>query len=476
MSKRYNFTMFGSPFFISDIKNIKSKNVFFFVLILQFFSVLFFVTGEEKNTSPFLPRLTPRESVILLSRDKEPLTLNEFVYTALLFSGVEYNNINIFKSRILRELGNFKRFWGNMKEPVDVKEMNVREEYQKMLGEEILLYLHRELFKKYSMWQTRIDVLIDTGIYNCVSSAIIYMIFARYMGLKVEGVRTTDHAFCRVVIGKRAFDVETTSPYGFDPGHKVEFKNDFGRVTGYAYVPPGNYRKRRIVGDKEMLSLILFNLNAFLTKNRRFIKALGPAVDAYAYRATGEALDKLIASVHNVASWYGIEGRNREGITFLQRAVSLYRNTKLRERLVPTFRKLFYNFIIDLIESGNYVKAQEELTSGEALDYLSSGDRRTLLVYLYQKWAFRISRKEGYRRASDLILKAISVVGREPSLLKNYEAYVHNAFVSFVKSGNLTKARGVVEDALRYYSSSPVFNKDLRYVKKLLEEKEKNRK
>ncbi len=460
---------------ISLLVRCLNRSLSCFLFLLLFLVVLYPVTGEEKNIPPSpIPRLTPRESIILLSRDKEPLNLREFIYTALLFSGIEYNNVDILESRIFAELEDFKNFWhGNRKKSGNINSRRVSaggQDYKKRLAEEILLYLHRRLFKRYSMWQTRVDILFETGTYNCVSSAVVYMIFARYMGLKVEGVRTRDHAFCRVVIGNKAFDVETTSPYGFDPGHKVEFKNDFGKVTGYAYVPPGNYRERRIIGDKEMLSLILFNLNAFYTRNRKFIRALGPAVDAYAYHRTKEALDKLVVSIHNVASWYGMEGKNRRGIEFLKRAISVYEGTRLEDRVVPTFRKLFYNMIIDLIESGNYTNAQAELTNGEALKYLSSADRRTLVVYLYQRWAFKVSSINGYDSAAKLILRGISLVGREPSLLKNYEAYVHNSFVSLVKRKDLTRAKSVVEEALQYYSSSPMLNRDLRYVKKLLEE------
>ncbi len=393
----------------------------------------------------------------MLAEEKEPLKLERFIHTALLFSGIEYNNIDILKSRIFEGLEKFGEYW------VSKKQKGATDD-KKALGEEILLYLHGRFFKTYSMWQTRIDVLLETGQYNCVSSAIMYMIFAKYMGLRVDGVRTRDHAFCRVVIDGKSYDVETTSPYGFEPGRKIEFKNSFGKITGYAYVPPKDYNSRWVVGDKEMLALILFNRNAFLTNNREFLKALRPAVDAYGYIRSKEAMEKLLLSVNNLASWYGIRGRDREGIDFLKRVLDIYRIAEIKNGVVNTFRKLFYNYVIDLVDSGNFSGANDELKSGEALNYLSSSDRTTLFIYLYQRWAFSVSKEDGYFEASRVILDGIKVVGKNRVLLKNYETYIHNYFVTLVKSNRLSEANRVLREALRYYSSSPVLRNDLRYV------------
>ena len=111
-------------------------------------------------------------------------------------------------------------------------------------GEALLLFLHENVFKAYSEPQTKLDVLLDSGRYNCVSSAVLYMIAAEGIGLAVEGVATADHAFCRLPMEDGGVDVETTNSHGYNPGQKREFVNAFGQ-TGFSYVPPGNYRLRR---------------------------------------------------------------------------------------------------------------------------------------------------------------------------------------------------------------------------------------
>ena len=47
------------------------------------------------------------------------------------------------------------------------------------IADELLKYLHKELLTEYKEDQTRIDRLIETGTFNCLSSAIIYMFFAK---------------------------------------------------------------------------------------------------------------------------------------------------------------------------------------------------------------------------------------------------------------------------------------------------------
>ncbi|MDR2808363.1 MAG: hypothetical protein LBB43_05065 [Spirochaetaceae bacterium] len=129
-------------------------------------------------------------------------------------------------------------------------------------GEYILSYLYKTLLKSYSERQTRVDIAVGSGDYNCVSSAVLYSIFARAAGLDVRAVVTQDHAFVTLNAGSAAspklIDVETTSEYGFNPGSKKEFLDSFGR-TGFVYSEPGNYKDRAAISSFELASLILTN-------------------------------------------------------------------------------------------------------------------------------------------------------------------------------------------------------------------------
>ncbi|MDR2177423.1 MAG: hypothetical protein LBP20_05210 [Treponema sp.] len=140
----------------------------------------------------------------------------------------------------------------------------------KARGDYILSYMHRKFLRAYSARQTRLDTLFSNGRYNCVSSAVLYLVLAISQDLDVRGVATRDHAFAIVNQGDTSWDVETTNLYGFDPGNRREFHDQFGQLTGFAYVPARNYRDRITLSPLELISLILHNHIADLERGGRY--------------------------------------------------------------------------------------------------------------------------------------------------------------------------------------------------------------
>ena len=146
-------------------------------------------------------------------------------------------------------------------------------------AEYILGFTHHKFLKSYSLNQTRLDTLLASGRYNCVSSAALYIILCMSAGLEASGVLTRDHAFAAVQADGEMIDVETTNPYGFDPGSRREFHDQFGKLTGFAYVPARNYRDRAAITPIELVSLILSNRIADLESRGRFAEAVPLALD-----------------------------------------------------------------------------------------------------------------------------------------------------------------------------------------------------
>jgi hypothetical protein len=155
-------------------------------------------------------------------------------------------------------------------------------------GDYILSFLHKKFLKRYSVNQTRMDTLLTNGDYNCVSSAVFYTILASAAGLKTGGVVTRDHAFVTAEAGEETIDVETTNPYGFDPGNRREFHDAFGTATGFVYVPARDYRDRTDVDAKELVSLILHNRIADLESRGRFAEAVPLAVNRAALLSSSD--------------------------------------------------------------------------------------------------------------------------------------------------------------------------------------------
>ena len=146
-------------------------------------------------------------------------------------------------------------------------------------AEFILEYLYRNILRTYSLTQTRVDTIFTNGRYNCVSSAVLYMIFCEYSGINSSGVITRDHALLTVHISGEDIDVETTNRHGFDPGNRREFHDQFGRLTGFTYVPARNYRDRQTINKMELISIIFNNRINELERQGRWAEAVPLAID-----------------------------------------------------------------------------------------------------------------------------------------------------------------------------------------------------
>jgi len=166
-------------------------------------------------------------------------------------------------------------------------------------AEYILGFMHKNILRSYSLYQTRVDTIFTNGRYNCVSSAILYIILCKSAGVPTSGVMTKEHAFAMVHSDDFDIDVETTNPYGFDPGNKKEFFDSVGNLTGISYVPAQNYRDRQTISQIELVSLILNNRIADHERQNRFGDAVPVAVDMAAL-LTGNTL-----AVNDESAWPG---------------------------------------------------------------------------------------------------------------------------------------------------------------------------
>ena len=387
-------------------------------------------------------RIDPSTAARELAGVDEPLDLETFVRSAFIFSGVSGEQLAEAQARVWSHITELR---GQLREVTDPREQ----------AEAALAYMHEVLLKRYDERQTRVDVLLERGGYNCVSSGVVYAILLKVLGLRVWGVRTSDHAFCRVQAGEQAFDVETTSPFGFDPGTRKEFTDNFGTVTGYSYVPPSNYGDRRDIGEKELLGLILFNRSAFASERRDYPKAVPPAVDAYALLQDEESRERLITSLLNLASWHGMRGRFGEALEFLSRAAERYGD----DRLDALRGDLMHNWVLSLIQKGDYAEAGRLLDSQHADGRLVEGEWRELTVYLYQVRAQK-SASGDYREAARLILEGLNKVGSDQGLAKSYEVYIHNSVVTLARNELYEEALTVLEEALLQLPNSGVLLKD----------------
>lgn len=109
-----------------------------------------------------------------------------------------------------------------------------------------------ELIRGYDSEQSKVSTIFKTGRFNCISSAILYMILARYIDLSVQGVVTTEHAFIQIIAdGGRISEVETTSKSGYGLVHDKKFFKEsftnFSESRNLSVPAYEDYLKRRVV-------------------------------------------------------------------------------------------------------------------------------------------------------------------------------------------------------------------------------------
>ena len=140
-------------------------------------------------------------------------------------------------------------------------------------GADLLEWLHAALLTGgYQERQTNLDAVLDDGVFNCVSSAVIYVALGQRLGLDVRAIEVPDHAFAIAYDGANHMDVETTTPQGFNP--RRDKVDAFEALTGFNYIPQSNKDQRREIGMASLAALIYYNHGVTAIREERYYDAL----------------------------------------------------------------------------------------------------------------------------------------------------------------------------------------------------------
>lgn len=133
-------------------------------------------------------------------------------------------------------------------------------------GARLLEFLHAgPMAKGYRATQTDLHVLLDTGEYNCVSSAALYTVLGQRLGIDVRAVDLPRHVFSVLVTRGRTIDVETTSRDGFD----ADPRRDLGPAR--AFRPTA---ERRDLGPPGLAGVVALNHGVMLSVQKKYPAAI----------------------------------------------------------------------------------------------------------------------------------------------------------------------------------------------------------
>jgi hypothetical protein len=135
-------------------------------------------------------------------------------------------------------------------------------------GYELHRAMHRVFFAGagtelggYDFYQARVSGIFDGGHYNCLSSAMLFAVLARGVGLPVRAALLPTHVFIEMGqpgAGGKIIEIETTSPTGFDWIHDERFyKERAARWSGDRGLRPvtlEEYQHRTILEPYQLMA------------------------------------------------------------------------------------------------------------------------------------------------------------------------------------------------------------------------------
>ncbi|GHV85212.1 hypothetical protein AGMMS50230_08200 [Spirochaetia bacterium] len=151
-----------------------------------------------------------------------------------------------------------------IKSIIEIKEVSSGMDNE-ALGAYILTYIYERFLREYDENQSRLDVALTKGTYNCISSAILYMLLAGAVGLDVQGGHTISHGYIILKTEAGIIDVETTNKKGFYPTHISQES---------LYKPFKEYKAWEIISPLAMTFNIFCNRIGELEKKNKFEDAL----------------------------------------------------------------------------------------------------------------------------------------------------------------------------------------------------------
>jgi len=303
------------------------------------------------------------DQILLLSKLEQqmisttpPYSYTDYAIFALLASGLTEDQLDEPKQKIDQLIDQL------------TSELELRQVSENVVSrsDHILQLLHTLIFERYDPTQNRIDGILSQRTFNCVSSAVFYAVACRKFDIRITGVVTADHSLAQLKLSETAkFDIETTVSSGFDPSSKTGILNQFGQLTGFAYVGSKNYRQRKEVGDRQMLALIFSNRYDQLTKEGKLKEATAALYRAYLL--TGD-LPFTVNTWENAVNNYvvALEKEKRSPDTLYALARFAEVSPKIKKISALQY-SIYINWTQTLVQNKNY--AQAIATAEEGLAY-----------------------------------------------------------------------------------------------------------
>jgi tetratricopeptide (TPR) repeat protein len=361
-------------------------------------------------------------------------------------------------------------------------------------GEALLRYLHAGPMKKgYVSRQTDVAAILDTGTYNCVSSATLYNVVARQLGLEARGVEVPNHAFSIVYDGTDHADVETTTAGGFNPARDQAAQEQFTKLTGFAYIPDSSRDQRREVNEVGLIAITYYNHGVELTEKKRYHEAL---LAYFCSMSLDSEFDSAVKNALSVLANWSVELSrqkkfdeaiqvlstgldlaphdatlvNNHQAVWSEWADSLIRAHQTTEALSVLDRatKVLPNGPFQRMRAWVFIQPGEEFAKAErweaalavvepGLKQLDGEPRKELDEWgqgLYHRWANAAIAKKDFDKAVGVLEKGLAARPADPKLTQNLAYSIQEWAADVYKKEGIAKSELVVASMVKRYPNS----------------------
>lgn len=333
---------------------------------------------------------------------------------------------------------------------------------EKEKAEFALIYSFDRLLKKFKTDQSDVGYTIDSGFYNCVSSCVIYVYFLKALNISFEIFETADHVFVEVFAGGNRIRVETTNPYGFNPGEKKQSPDS----DKYFVASPKNYVGQKLVDDRRLVGMIYNNRVSVLFKNKNYEQAYVLSEEAAKVQGySDEAFVLLNKAGSNLCGAYARKGQGAEALKFARKHLMTY---GMLTGWDNNLNAAFSDVLNDCFDKKDFPKALELLDSeGDVVPEAGLQTMRTVTIKNYISWLsvekeydFAFSELEKYKNE----LKSSDYKTLSKRINDNEAVRIHNACVPFLNNGDYETAAEILKAGIEKLSDPTLLKNDLKKI------------
>ncbi len=362
-------------------------------------------------------------------------------------------------------------------------------------GDRLLKFLHDGPMKGgYASKQTDLHTVLDGGTFNCVSSAVLYNVIGRRLGLDLVAVEVPQHVFSALRDGDRRTDVETTTARGFDPK---------GEKTPKGTPPADRYAgKRREVGELGLAAIIAYNHGVGLADEKKHGAALlttfralsldpvGPGAatnaraalvnwagdlakagkfeESLAVIATGLEIapkDSALLNNHKVV-WQEFAdermkaGKDEESLAVLRRAAKAIPTADFETRQADLYTRPAQ----ELIDEGKWEAALAAYTAGLGkVDPKAKAKLKDARVGLFLDWSNTFTDKGEFEKAL-VILRQGAAIEPKDGRIRNNTAATYDAWANtYMEKKDWSSAIGIYRKGLAHLPDNGHLKNNLSY-------------